>query len=142
VVNSLGAICDRGGRVVHGQLDPESGERYHYAEELARIRAAGGKGTAEGGNTTLTVVIVNQQLAPKSLTQLARQVHSSMARAIQPFHSILDGDVFYAVTTDEVANPELDEMALGVECAEAVWDAVLTIPDAVGGRDQVITPSW
>lgn len=145
VVNSLGAICDRGGNVVHGQLSPETGEHYHYADDLARLRAeggAGGTGEADGGNTTLTVLIVNQKLAQKSLTQLARQVHSSMARAIQPFHSILDGDVFYAVTTDEVENPELDEMALGVECSEAVWDAVLSIPEAVGGRDQIITPSW
>jgi L-aminopeptidase/D-esterase-like protein len=145
VVNSLGGICDRNGQVVWGQLNPETGERYGYAEELARLRGSGGEARPiadAGGNTTLTLLVVNQKLERKSLVQLARQVHTSMARAIQPFHTILDGDVFYAVTTDEVENPALDEIALGVECAEAVWDAVLSIPGAVGGGDRVVTPSW
>ena len=53
-----------------------------------------------------------------------------------------NGNVFYAVTTDDVDNPDLDEVALGVECAEAVWDAVLSIPGAVGGGERVVTPSW
>ncbi len=132
VVNSLGAICDRQGRVVRGHLVPETGEHYHYVEELARLRQAGGEGCASVGNTTLTVVITNQQLGYRMLRQFARQVHSSMARAIQPFHTVYDGDVLYAVTTGEVDNPDLDEVALGVEAGEAVWDAVLSIHEAMG----------
>jgi L-aminopeptidase/D-esterase-like protein len=47
-----------------------------------------------------------------------------MARAIQPFHTIYDGDVFFSVTTGEVENPALNEIALGVLAAELAWDAV------------------
>ena len=133
VVNSLGAIIDRQGRVVRGHLDRATGERRHYAEELARLRHARGGGAVPVGNTTLTVVITNQRLERRPLTQLARQVHSAMARAIQPFHTIYDGDVLYAVTTGEVDNPDLDEVGLGVEAAEAVWDAVLALAAVMAG---------
>jgi L-aminopeptidase/D-esterase-like protein len=49
-----------------------------------------------------------------------------MARAIQPFHTIHDGDVFFTATTSEVENPDLSEIALGVLASELAWDAVLS----------------
>jgi L-aminopeptidase/D-esterase-like protein len=49
-----------------------------------------------------------------------------MARAIQPLHTPYDGDVRFAVTTAEVTEDGLDEVALGVIAAEVAWDAVLT----------------
>jgi L-aminopeptidase/D-esterase-like protein len=77
------------------------------------------------GNTTLTVVVTNQRLDRRALRQLGRQVHASMARAIHPFHALLDGDVLYAVTTAEVENEALDPVALSVVASELAWDAVL-----------------
>ena len=135
VVNSLGALCDRTGRVVRGHLDRDTGRHYHLVEELARLRDTGGVARPAGGNTTLTVVVTNQRLEYRQLRQLARQVHSSMARAIQPFHTPFDGDVLYAVTTAEVDNPDLDDLSLGAEAAEAVWDAVLSIVEVMGSDD-------
>ncbi len=80
-------------------------------------------------------MVTNQKLSSHSLTQLGRQVHSSLARAIQPFHTAWDGDTLYAVTTSAVDNPSLNELALGVLAAETAWDAVLSIVDtsAAGG---------
>jgi L-aminopeptidase/D-esterase-like protein len=49
-----------------------------------------------------------------------------MARAIQPFHAPTDGDVLWAATTNEVDNPDLSEVALGVIASEVAWDAVLS----------------
>jgi L-aminopeptidase/D-esterase-like protein len=77
-------------------------------------------------NTTLTVLVTNQQLAPNLLTQIARQVHDSMCRGIQPFHTTYDGDVLYAITTNEVQNPALDDVALGTVASEVAWDAILS----------------
>ena len=39
---------------------------------------------------------------------------------------IYDGDVFFTVTTSEVENPDLSEIALGVLASELAWDAVLS----------------
>jgi 6-aminohexanoate-oligomer endohydrolase len=121
VVNAVGAIVDREGSVVRGHLDSQSGARARLVEALEEQLPA----TAPG-NTTLTAVVTNQQLERRELRQLGVQVHSSMARAIQPFHALFDGDVLYAVTTGEVENLALPTMSLGVVASELAWDAVLS----------------
>jgi L-aminopeptidase/D-esterase-like protein len=78
----------------------------------------------EGGNTTLTVVVINQKMGLRELRQLARQVHASMARAIDPFHTIHDGDVLYAVTTNAI-DPVLGDSEVSYIASELAWDAVL-----------------
>jgi 6-aminohexanoate-oligomer endohydrolase len=124
VVNAFGAVVGREGNVVRGHYDPARGTRSpvvaRLEEQLPR---------AAPGNTTLTLVVTNQALERRSLRQLSAQVHASMARAIQPFHALVDGDVLYAVTTAEVENPNLTETALGVIASELAWDAVLTCFD-------------
>jgi L-aminopeptidase/D-esterase-like protein len=143
VVNALGAIVNRQGQVVRGQLNPATGLRIPAAEDLEeRIRLQTEARTTKG-NTTLTVVVTNQKLELKQLTQLARQVHSSMGRAIQPFHTLDDGDVLYAVTTNEVEAHRIETTALGVVASELAWDAILScfasnhaecLPQSVGHR--------
>jgi len=76
-------------------------------------------------NTTLSVVVTNQRLDTFQLRSVGRQVHASMARGIQPFHARWDGDVHYMVSTQEVANPDLDEVTLGELASDAMWDAIL-----------------
>lgn len=127
VVNAIGAIVNREGKVVRGHLDRSTGTHQHSIEELER-RLAGAEGSnPQPGNTTLTVVVTNQKLDRRLLNQFAKQVHSSMARAIQPFHTHMDGDVLYAVTTNEVENLQIEAIGLGVLASETVWDAVLSI---------------
>jgi hypothetical protein len=53
-----------------------------------------------------------------------------MNRAIQPFATEDDGDVLYAVTTDEIENASLSHMDLSVIASELAWDAILSsVPD-------------
>ncbi len=127
VVNALGAVLNRQGKVVRGNRDPLTGMRAHPAEELERRLLKGEPTEPDWGNTTLTVVVTNQKLDARSLNQFARQVHSSMARVIYPFHTLMDGDVLYAVTTNEVEHPTLSVAGLGMLAAELLWDAILGI---------------
>ncbi|MDE0006997.1 MAG: P1 family peptidase [Gammaproteobacteria bacterium] len=122
VLNALGAVFDRSGQVVLGHLNRETGQRSGYPEEIERL--AGGARPAPG-NTTLTVIVTNQTMHRQDLIQLGRQVHASMARGIQPFHSRDDGDILWAVSTNEVEESAWSNMALGVVASETVWDAVL-----------------
>jgi L-aminopeptidase/D-esterase-like protein len=133
LVNATGVIVDRHGKVVRGNLDKTSGKRRHYIELLEQKLERSEEATEPplGKNTTLTLVVTNQKLSGYEdthwhLRQLARQVHSSMARAIQPFHSMSDGDVLFAVTTGEVDNKRLNLTDLGVLASELAWDAVLS----------------
>lgn len=136
VVNAVGVIVDRAGRVVRGNFDAESGLRSTLARDLEDGSAARKKlsrampepfpQSPGGGNTTLTMLVTNEQLTHRQLGRLALQTHTSMARAIQPFHTDKDGDVLFAATTGAVHNPDLEFEELAAYAAEAAWDAVLS----------------
>jgi L-aminopeptidase/D-esterase-like protein len=130
VVNAVGAIVDRDGTVVRGHYDRAGGARRALVGEMERRLSAGEPTRPLPGNTTLTVVVTNQQLERRALQQLGRQVHASLARAIHPFHALVDGDVLYAVTTGDVENEALDSVTLGVIASELAWDAVLACFEA------------
>ena len=126
VVNSLGAIMDRQGNVVRGHYNPQTGKRHTLRDAMNLPPPDDNKTNPSGGNTTLTLVVTNQKLDMAELHQLAKHVHSSMTRAIYPFHTSVDGDVLYAVTTDEVENPDINHFVLSHIASELAWDAVLT----------------
>ncbi|MEE9556491.1 MAG: P1 family peptidase [Candidatus Adiutricales bacterium] len=126
VVSAIGAVVDRRGRILRGHLDRKTGRRNHLHEILEKNLTSSGPTEPPQGNTTLTVLITSQKMDPATLNQIARQVHGSMARAIAPFHTIYDGDVLYAVTTNEVEHKSLGRMAFGTLAEELAWDAVLS----------------
>jgi 6-aminohexanoate-oligomer endohydrolase len=135
VVNAVGVIVDRSGRVVRGNYDAATGMRRPLSDDYKAAFAAAVPAPGAPGNTTLSVVATNVRLADRDLEQFGRQVHSSMHRAIQPFHTALDGDTLFALTTDEIDLPSapsqlgqgaLNTAALGALAAETMWDAVLS----------------
>ena len=125
VVNAVGGIVNREGNVVRGMVDKKTGKHVSISADLERRLAEQEAPKPPPGNTTISVIITNQKLGSSALTQIARQVHASMARVIQPFHTLDDGDVMYAITTNEVENAKLNPTALGVLASELAWDAVL-----------------
>ena len=128
VVNAIGAIVDRDGDVVLGHHDPASGLRRRLVPGVEERLEQGLPVRPPPGNTTLTVVATNLRLDARQLRTLGRQVHASMARAIQPFHALEDGDVLFAVSTGTAeSDPLLDTTALGVVASELAWDAVLSV---------------
>lgn len=111
VVNAYGCIVDRTGKIVRGRPTGPVPGRVPRAPIT---------------NTTLSLVITNQKLDSWQLRSIGRQVHASMARGIHPFHARWDGDVNYMVSTQEVANPDLDEVTLGEIASDAMWEAILS----------------
>ncbi|HEX5992207.1 MAG TPA: P1 family peptidase [Thermomicrobiales bacterium] len=135
VVNALGVIVDRQGQVVRGGLDQRTGVRTTPIQDAEAIlegesvRLQPDAAPLPGGltrHTTLSVLVTNVAFPRELLRQLGRQVHSSMARAIQPFHTPDDGDILFTVSTGEVAADDVDSTALGVIASELAWDAVLS----------------
>jgi 6-aminohexanoate-oligomer endohydrolase len=125
VVNAVGAVFGRDGEVVRGHLDSGTGLRHPLVPRVEERLAAGQAVRPPPGSTTLSVVATNVVLDQRLLRTLGRQVHTSMARAIQPFHALVDGDVLYAVTTNDVESQVLDSIGLGIVASELAWDAVL-----------------
>jgi L-aminopeptidase/D-esterase-like protein len=121
VVNALGDVVDRDGKV-------RTGSRRHPLEQLEERLAGAAPAPPDqtGRHTTLTLVVTNQKWSSRELVQIGRQVHASMARAIQPFHTLQDGDVLLAATTREVDNAALGSATdFGLVASELAWDAVL-----------------
>lgn len=140
VVNAYGVVTDREGRVAACYPDPawpeELREDPRTTALLARfadLREKELAGSAPGdrnGNTTLGLVVTNQKLSPVELKRLAVQVHSSMGRVIQPFTTMYDGDVMYAVSTAELEEPVMYVPELGAIAGELMWDAILrSVPE-------------
>jgi L-aminopeptidase/D-esterase-like protein len=129
VVNSLGTVVDRNGRVVRcpGAKPNDCGTiGDRIGDKLARKTAAAATAPRLAGATTITLVLTNQKLPVWALQRLAVQVHSSMGRAIHPFATANDGDVLFAATTGAVENAALSVDDLGLLASEAAWDAVLS----------------
>lgn len=136
VVNALGVVTDRDGNVVHcfkGDGWPENLKASDLMQSAPASLQPGWNGESERGdverkNTTISVVVTNRSMSSAELQRLAVQVHTSMARGIQPFASEFDGDVLYAVSTNEVdegPGAGLPSMEIGVTASELMWDAIL-----------------
>jgi L-aminopeptidase/D-esterase-like protein len=127
VVNALGVVTDREGNTVACYDRSQREEPVKTSELIAEYidqhaPPAGG----DTKNTTVSLVVTNQKLDPAELKRLAAQVHTSMARGLQPFATIYDGDVLYAVSTGEVEAPVYSSAELGVLASEVMWDAILS----------------
>ncbi len=127
VVNAVGCLVDRSGRAVRGHRHAATGERRRVGEvvDLSAPGAFDRLDAESRGNTTLTVVVTDVRLPRRELHQLARQVHTAMARAIEPFHTLHDGDVLWAVTTGRTDPGPRAGAELAHVASELAWDAVL-----------------
>ncbi|WP_116807411.1 P1 family peptidase [Steroidobacter cummioxidans] len=137
VVNAFGVVTDRDGKVVACNPGANWPQPLRPTDLLAGMpdsRKPGWQPPKEAArNTTVSLVIVNQTLEPALLQRIAVQVHTSMARGLQPFATEYDGDVLYAISTGEVDEQTpgvLTSVDLGVIAGEVMWDAILaSVPE-------------
>ena len=149
VVNASGAVTDRNGRLVSchraaswGALTSTSELMEHVPASLGENwiapDAAAGSEAPATKNTTVSLIVTNQKLGYAGLQRLAIQVHTSMARAIQPFSTASDGDTLFAASTQEVDSRDISPEALATLGGEVMWDAVLaSVPD----QDTFVPPT-
>ncbi|WP_019530090.1 P1 family peptidase [Dasania marina] len=131
VVNSLGAIVDRKGKIAACYQGEGWPEKIDIAELLAKFPDnltdwGDDQQQASSKNTTISLIVTNQKMSQAELKRLATQVHTSMGRGIQPFTTIFDGDVLYAVSTAELEENTMSSAVLGTVASEVMWDAILS----------------
>ena len=133
VNNAAGVVTDRKGQIKAGYLDPSWPANLDTAGLLEKLRGTGISGAGRPSqNTTISLVVVNQKLSFGDLQRLAIQVHTSMARGLQPYATQWDGDVLFAVSTGEVDLPQDEkERAAAIAwlpamASEVMWDAILS----------------
>jgi L-aminopeptidase/D-esterase-like protein len=132
VVNASGSITDRDGNIVKCHRGANWGTLTKTAELLAHVPESRDRdwGPPDDGkpsrrNTTISVVVTNREMGWAGLQRLAVQVHTSIARAIQPFSTFDDGDTLFAVSTGEVKGEKPALIDIDTVASETMWDAIL-----------------
>lgn len=142
VVNALGLPFG----TTSQQVEPGS---VRLSEERASTprASAGGSETSHGTplNTTLVVVATNAVLDVAECKRTASASHAGIARALNPSHTLADGDTVFCLATQAVHLDRSDEAARQVgliTLQSAAADVVrLAILDGVASAQAVSTPA-
>jgi L-aminopeptidase/D-esterase-like protein len=132
-VNAVGDIIDPNtGRVVAGVLNPDG----TLADARKLLRGLGAPAQPRPGeNTTIGLVATNAKLTKAQVSRVALMADDGFARAINPAHTMGDGDTVFALATgrwDGEANVTL----IGALAAEVMAEAIVraaTEATSVGG---------
>jgi putative pantetheine hydrolase len=97
IVNAVGSTVDAEGRL--------SGARYGLGDEFAGLEAlaeqpAAGD-SAPAMNTVIAVVATDVPLDKAAVKRMAMVAHDGLARAVDPVHTLFDGDSVFALSTGE-----------------------------------------
>ena len=76
-------------------------------------------------HTTLVCVATTVPFDASSLKRVAIEAHDGIARAVRPAHSIVDGDVAFALAASGAAPPILTRLRVGAAAAQAVALAIV-----------------
>jgi L-aminopeptidase/D-esterase-like protein len=121
-VNAAGDVIDpRTGQVVAGVRNPDG--------TLADVRKLLTTGALvpqvrPGENTTIGVVATNARLTKEQANRVALMADDGLARAINPSHTIADGDTVFAVATGTWTG-DVNVSVVGALAAEAMSEAIV-----------------
>ncbi len=120
-VNCFGDIVDENtGEIIAGTR-PASGSKFEGALKYLKEAAFTGINPISS-NTTLGVIATNALFAKPEATKVAMMTHDGFARAINPVHTIYDGDSIFCLATGEI---RADITAVGTLAAKVMSKAVI-----------------
>lgn len=101
------------------------GQPSSFTADMHALKLKGGARATPIENTTLAVVVTDAKLTKAQAKRLAIIAHTGFARAINPVHAPLDGDVLFAAATGEkpVEGP-IAITELGMQAANVVARAI------------------
>ena len=130
-VNAFGDVIDpQTGQIIaglrSGKVGPlRVGKKNSYADTLTAMKNPVGRsvlGLAARTNTVIGVVAANAKLTKAQATKVAQMAQDGIARTVRPAHTMLDGDVIFALST---GGGKADVSTVGAYAAEAISAAIL-----------------
>ena len=130
-VNAFGDVVDSqtGGILAglrSGNVGPlRVGKKDFFADTLAMMKSPAGRGIlgfATRANTVIGVVATDAKLNKAQATKVAQMAQNGVARTIRPAHTMLDGDVIFALST---GTKKADVSIIGTFAAEVMAAAIV-----------------
>jgi L-aminopeptidase/D-esterase-like protein len=125
VVNALGDVVAKDGRILAGARGPDGG--LAGSERIAlEGKSALAFGARPGSHTTLATVACDLPLSRVDLGKVARMAATAFSRAVTPVNTPFDGDVLFSLTTAQTVEvlPAGELMSLGVAAREVTEEAI------------------
>jgi L-aminopeptidase/D-esterase-like protein len=109
-----------------GKVGPlHVGKQVDFADTLSMMKSTVGRnilGLTSRANTVIGVVATNAKLTKTQATKVAQMAQDGIARTIRPAHTMLDGDVIFALST---GTRTADVSSIGAFAAEVLAEAIL-----------------
>ncbi|MCE9646691.1 MAG: P1 family peptidase [Chloroflexi bacterium] len=130
-VNAFGDVIDPAtGAILAGLRSGKAGplrigKKEPFADTLAMMKSPLGRGVlglASRGNTVIGAVATNAKLTKAQATKVAQMAQDGIARTVRPAHTMLDGDVIFALST---GTKKADVSTIGAFAAEVLAQAIL-----------------
>lgn len=127
-VNAVGDIIAPGsGNILAGIRGDQKGTFTSSVEVLLNSVQ---KDILPGTNTTIGLVATNFSCSKSELKKIAQMAHDGMARAINPVHTMYDGDTVFAVSvpslnSSETGSASADINMIGTAAAQAMSKAII-----------------
>lgn len=83
---------------------------------------------------TLAVIATDAVLTKEESNKLAQMAHHGLARALQPIHSLFDGDTAFAFATGKQTEGQFDVSILGTVGASVLTEAVIRVAHQTTSR--------
>ncbi|MDE1177978.1 MAG: P1 family peptidase [Edaphobacter sp.] len=121
-VNAVGDVVNPySGKVVAGARS-EDGKGYR--DSMKSIMDGYRVAARTAANTTIGVVATNAPFTKTQMTKIAQMSHDGYARAINPVHTMSDGDTIFSMSTGE-STTKCDETAIGAIAATVMARAIV-----------------
>lgn len=113
-VNAVGNVVGENGQVIAG-LRAADGNGFESVLDAMADMMNETPSDADCENTVIGVVASNGRLSKAQTTKVAQMAHDGLARAVNPAHTMFDGDTIFALATGDIA---ADPTLVGAYAAE------------------------
>jgi L-aminopeptidase/D-esterase-like protein len=121
-VNAMGDVVNpQTGKIVAGARS-EDGKGYR--DSMAAMMGGYRVVVEPGANTTIGVVATNAKFTKTQMTKIAQMAHDGYARAINPVHTMGDGDTIFSMSTG-TSDVDADVSAIGAIAATVMARAIV-----------------
>jgi L-aminopeptidase/D-esterase-like protein len=138
-VNAVGDVLNPSTQKIIAGARSEDGKGFRDA--MAQILGGYSVVHSAAANTTIGVVATNAHFSKTQMTKIAQMTHDGYARAINPVHTMYDGDTVFALSTGTV-KVEADESAIGAIAAVVMARAIARAAIQATSLPKLGLPAW